>query len=196
MTDKIFAAYDFNSDIAANRPATPVTGGGRLYVFLATDTHAVSIWDGAQWVSFSNAADCCFAFLNTDQVVTNGVFTIVKMDTVSIDTQSAYNVSTGKYTPTRAGKYRVFFNTRAYVTTAMSDVIGRILKNGVNVAQFTMEAASAGTAYSDTNSGECIVQMNGTTDFVETWVRVTGSGGGDNVYGGANTYLVVQYLGT
>lgn len=141
------------------------------------------------------AANCCFAYLNTDQAVTNGVFTIIKMDTVPIDTQGAYSTSTGKYTPTKAGIYRVVFNGRAYVNTVMGDVIGRILKNGSNVSQFTMEAASAGTAYSDTNSGEALVSMNGSTDYIETSARVNGTGGGNNVYGGQNTYIIIQYLG-
>jgi len=134
--------------------------------------------------------------MNTDQAVTDGVFTLVKMDTIDIDTQGAYSSSTGKYTPTKAGKYRVCFNMRAYVTTTMTDVIGRILKNGTTVSQFTMEVASAGKAYSDTQSGECIVSMNGTTDYIETNTRVTGTGGGDNVFGSSNTYIVIEYLGS
>src|SRR5258708_3264838 len=53
--DLIFASYDIHSDIAANRPAAPSTGGGHFYVFVATDTHAISIWDGTQWVSFAGS---------------------------------------------------------------------------------------------------------------------------------------------
>ena len=140
-------------------------------------------------------ANCCFAHLETDQSVTDGVFTLIKMDTIDIDTQSAYNTGTGKYTPTKAGKYRVCLNMRAFVNTAMSDVIGRILKNGATVSQFTMEAASAGKSYTDTQSGEVIVTMNGTTDYIETNTRVNGTGGGNSVFGSSNTYLVVQYLG-
>lgn len=51
MSDQIFAAYDFHSDIAANRPVAPTPANGRLYVFIATDTHVASIWDGTTWCS-------------------------------------------------------------------------------------------------------------------------------------------------
>lgn len=50
MTDKIFATYDFDSGLAAARPATPAAAGGRLYVYSATDTGAISIWSGTAWV--------------------------------------------------------------------------------------------------------------------------------------------------
>ena len=52
MTDKIFPTYDLDRGLAANRPATPTVSGGRLYCYVATDTHVISIWDGAQWSSF------------------------------------------------------------------------------------------------------------------------------------------------
>lgn len=51
MTDQVFAAFDFDTGLAASRPATPTVSNGRLYVYAATDTHVVSIWDGAAWCS-------------------------------------------------------------------------------------------------------------------------------------------------
>ncbi len=53
MTNKAFAAYNIHSDIAANRPATPTIADGQLYVFQATDTHVISIWDGTVWQEFT-----------------------------------------------------------------------------------------------------------------------------------------------
>lgn len=46
-TDKVYATYDYYSDTAANRPATPT--GNRAVVYLATDTGTVSIWNGTAW---------------------------------------------------------------------------------------------------------------------------------------------------
>lgn len=51
MTDKVFATYDLDSGLAADRPATPSVAGGRLYIYSATDTGAISIWNGTAWVS-------------------------------------------------------------------------------------------------------------------------------------------------
>lgn len=50
MTDLIFATYDLHSGLAAGRPAAPAPAGGRLYVYQATDTGDISIWNGAAWV--------------------------------------------------------------------------------------------------------------------------------------------------
>lgn len=70
MSDKIFAAYDIDSGTAAARPATPTVSNGRLYVYVATDTHVISVWDGAQWVSFAGAPSV--ATLPTRQILTAG----------------------------------------------------------------------------------------------------------------------------
>lgn len=49
VTDNVFSTYDLISDLAANRPATPVVANGRLSIFLATDTGDISIWNGTHW---------------------------------------------------------------------------------------------------------------------------------------------------
>jgi hypothetical protein len=51
VTDLIFATYDLDTGLAAGRPAAPVPAGGRLYIYMATDTGAISIWNGAAWVA-------------------------------------------------------------------------------------------------------------------------------------------------
>lgn len=51
MTDLIFATYDLDSGTAAGRPVAPVPAGGRLYIYMATDTGAISIWNGTAWVN-------------------------------------------------------------------------------------------------------------------------------------------------
>ncbi len=56
MSDKVFAAYDWHSDVAANRPATPTVSNGRLYGFAASDTGAISIWNGTAWVTINSGA--------------------------------------------------------------------------------------------------------------------------------------------
>jgi hypothetical protein len=50
VTDLIFATYDLNVGLAAARPAAPAPAGGRLYIYQATDTGDISIWNGAAWV--------------------------------------------------------------------------------------------------------------------------------------------------
>lgn len=72
MTDKVFPTYDFDSGLAAARPGTPSVAGGRMYCYVATDTHVVSIWDGAQWVSFGPVASRTIVGTANEITVTNG----------------------------------------------------------------------------------------------------------------------------
>lgn len=72
MTDKVFPSYDLDSGLAAARPGTPTVAGGRMYCYVATDTHVISIWDGAKWVSFGPIASCTIVGTANEITVTNG----------------------------------------------------------------------------------------------------------------------------
>lgn len=56
MSNQAFAAYNIHSNTAANRPATPTIADGQLYMFQATDTGVVSVWNGTAWVDIQRNA--------------------------------------------------------------------------------------------------------------------------------------------
>jgi hypothetical protein len=197
MTDKIFASYDFDSGTAAARPATPTVSDGRLYIYVATDTGTISIWDGAAWQSFSSTRASLLGFAatrSTNQSVTDAVTTKVVFDSVSLDTASAYNSSTGIYTPTTAGYYLIASQCQGIVATALTDVTIWISKNGTHGSGGTdVSVAQYGPISSGSTSGDVgpivgFTHMNGSTDTLEIDCRVRGTGGSD-VVGSGSTFF-------
>jgi hypothetical protein len=118
-----------------------------------------------------------FAFFNTGITLTQNVNTLVKYDSVTFDTDSAYSTSTGKFTvPSgKAGKY--FFSASVNMANNFGYVQLFIYKNGSEVVRgiaVRNDQSSAG-AYGlfDLTVGDEI-QIFCTQDQVNT----TGSGSG------------------
>jgi len=131
------------------------------------------------------------AYNSSSQSLTNNTFTKVSLNAKNFDTNSNFDSTTNyRFTPTIAGYY------------AFS--VGCGLTGPATVVQFVFEIRKNGTSYSpriiDTNpsasfssnsfinlSGSTIIQMNGSTDYVELWVYTYGPGAtGISVSTGAN----------
>lgn len=109
------------------------------------------------------------AYSLSNQNVSTGTFTKVNFDTVSTDSQSNYSTANKRYTPTKAGTYRV--SAQAYMETGVSAgcfYYTAIYKNGTmystGLFNGTTVAGSFTVPVSDT------VTMNGTTDYLEVFV--------------------------
>ncbi|MGO9547289.1 MAG: beta strand repeat-containing protein [Rhodomicrobium sp.] len=92
----------------------------------------------------------------TAQTVTALTDTQLTWSAASFDTNNNFNLSTGAYTPTIAGKYLVTLNV--YCTAAPNYCSGRIRKNGTIVAYNYLRASNS----DDTLTA--IIDMNGTSD--------------------------------
>lgn len=108
----------------------------------------------------------------SDQAVSNATFTKVTLGTEVFDTNG--NFASDRFTPTVAGYYRVQgkinFGTNA---GGISRAAIGIYKNGTEYLRLYDETLSV--ASNTVQSGEAIVQFNGTTDYVELWGYMTGS---------------------
>jgi hypothetical protein len=106
--------------------------------------------------------------------VTSGTTTKAHINTVVADSNSWYDATTNyRYTPQTAGKYRVSASAGCGGTFA-NYCIAYIYKNGAAYAE-------NGNRYSGNNSYaftdvSVIVPMNGTTDYLETFVYVNVTG--------------------
>lgn len=107
------------------------------------------------------------ASMSTTQTITTSTFTKVNFNTEAWDTNSNYDTSTYRFTPTIAGYYQVNCSIDAGASTAATRVIPSIYKN----ASAYRYGSNIGTVAGNSFSGVCsfIVYMNGSTDYIECY---------------------------
>lgn len=118
------------------------------------------------------------ATMSGDQTVTTGILTKVQFDTEDFDTNSNYDHSTNyRLTPTVAGKYYITANL-GYNDGGSNPGAARleIHKNGTSVSQAFDPFWDNGDCYLNT---QALVTFNGTTDYVEIFALISGTGNTD-----------------
>lgn len=140
-----------------------------------------------------------FAVLSADASVTANTFVKALCDTLVFSTVGAqYSAITGKFTPTKAGKYLVWGSVQGSAATPPAQAaIMQVNKNtsttiapGIGV---TLPYSSGATQPS---FGMGVVDMNGTTDFLELYGQVVVAAGTTKFVGTqGNTYFGVLWLG-
>ena len=129
---------------------------------------------------------------STSQAIANTTWTeITIFNTEEVDTNSAYNTVTSRFTPQVAGKY-VFFANVLYTTLPSGGLYIGISKNG-NIT------GNANTDYLFASAniygplGACILDLNGTTDYVS--VFTLHSFGSSRNIGGAGSGSYMNFHG-
>lgn len=134
---------------------------------------AGKIGTGSGTVSQSNLASgvagngpAFSAYPTTGTSMTNGTWTKVNFQAEEFDTNSNFDTSTSRFTPTVAGYYQ--FNWTAG-TPVNAEKMARIYKNGSSVR-------GGSDLFGYISSGSAILFMNGSTDYAEIYlVQITGS---------------------
>jgi hypothetical protein len=142
------------------------------------------------------------AYLSSAQSISDGVTTKVEIDTEDFDTGGMYDNSTNyRFTPTVAGKYMAYGSTVGYAG-AVTDVVSSqvlIYKNGSYYAG-SEENYNGNFIQRSYNVVTAIIDMNGSSDYLELFGYVNGnSGGGEefSVTGGARGNIFGAYrIGT
>ena len=119
----------------------------------------------------------------------SATWTKVTFNTEEFDTNNNYDTSTSRFTPTVAGYYQ--FNWQldiGGVATALN--LADIYKNGVRAKRSSGISVSNGESYVN---GAALIYLNGTTDYVEIYVYISGSGA--TVYGGAGAGEYTYFQG-
>ena len=126
------------------------------------------------------------AFANASVNLSTNTNTKVQANTEIYDTDNCYDNSTNyRFTPTVAGKYYVYAKGRGDCngTNDVMRVISYIYKNGaelMNSPQYT-NISNPANFFTPFVSG--VVDMNGSSDYVEFFINVLISSGTPNVFG-------------
>jgi len=103
--------------------------------------------------------------VGSGQTISNYTQTEVIFDTERFDTNSCYNNSNGRFTPTVAGKYFVYTSlTLASINAVYSEI--RLVKNLTTNISFGRHFNDIGYQSSFTHG---IIELNGTTDYVSVF---------------------------
>jgi hypothetical protein len=115
------------------------------------------------------------ASLSAGQTITASTFTKVACNSEAWDTASCYDNTTNyRFTPNVAGYYTINFTGSVLASTSLSRVIFSIYKNGNSLGRQVDVSASLGALAMF--SGGSLVYFNGSTDYVELYVFLTGTG--------------------
>jgi len=128
-----------------------------------------------------------YAYLSSNQDVTNGGFTKVTVDTEVYDTDNAYDNSTNyRFTPQTAGKYFVFGSVEldTNYNSGLQNCDPSIYKNGSRVIKGG-EDYRTGYIRDASPKVSGIVELNGSSDYVELYVG-NDIAGGDAIANGSS----------
>jgi hypothetical protein len=126
------------------------------------------------------------AYSGTTQTFTNAVTAKIGMNTVDFDTNSNFSTANNRFQPTVAGYYQI--NGSAYFSSTinMTSWFLFIYKNGVLCSYGNGMQVSAAVAFA---TAADIVYLNGSTDYLELYAFITGTGTLSCNAGTAFTYL-------
>ncbi len=128
-------------------------------------------------------------YRNTDQSVSSGVTTKVALNAEEFDSDNAFDSSTNfRFQPQVAGTYLVTAHIGANASTAGTILVPYIYKNGSVYKQGHSYIPPSGSS-SMQGSITALVQLNGSTDYVELWANNTGSGTNTFTGGASNTWF-------
>ena len=124
---------------------------------------------------------------SSGQGIGDNVKTKIAFDTEIVDTDSCYDTSTGRFTPTTAGKYLI--NATVGLTGDTTDgFISAFLileKNGTQIAA-AYQSDTTQTGRERPFSVTAIVDMNGSSDYVEVYGQCDRTGSGNASATGSN----------
>jgi len=150
---------------------------------LGTDaTKTITVGSAGDTIAGAGSMVPAFEASTGSQTVSDATVTKISLATETFDTDGCYDTSTYRFTPTIAGKYFVytqaFFEESANFNRLFNTTI-RIRKNGSDITNGILSFVSNNSSYSSAQSMNfnCIVSMNGSSDYVESFGYVDVSSG-------------------
>ena len=159
----------------------PIADNGTVTLGSSGDTFTLG-----SGVSQSNMLYPAFeAYVSTDTTISDNTYTKIQFDTEFFDTDNCYDNSTNyRFTPTVAGKYFVhsFLLGESLTARRIEYMNYTIYKNGSVVARVTPVYSADNVSWQSTGVISKVIEMNGTTDYLEMYVRI-------NVFSGSPKYI-------
>jgi hypothetical protein len=167
--------------------ATAVTVPATDDVLLCYDTSATALRK-ITFADFGNTP-AFEASLSAQQNVANNTDVKAQCNTENFDTDGAYDNATNyRFTPQVAGKYFVYGQIAANHTTIyLKHTQSQIKKNGTQVKMSRL-FSNSGDVMANNVPVVCIVDMNGTTDYLELFGFLV-SASGQNIFQATETYF-------
>jgi len=128
------------------------------------------------------------AKMSADQTISDDVYTKVQFNTEDYDTNSMYDTSTYRFTPTTSGKY--FIYTYASLSAeAASELDSARLSIYLNGTEHFWGLMNMGNNFPEivniTTVG--VIDMNGSTDYIEVFARINDTSGSPVVKSGTRS---------
>jgi len=151
-----------------------------------TDSYALMTPERSLQALRANSGKPAFrAYPSGVQSITQSSETVLQYDTETFDTDGAYNTTNYRFTPLVAGKYFVGVQVQLATLTDGTRVTLRIRKNAAGVA---LNAVTAGAATSVGNNVQDVVELNGSTDYIDFTVEHDDSTARNNSGVGAGAF--------
>jgi len=113
------------------------------------------------------------AYQGTSQTLTSGIYTKIALNTERFDTNNNFDSTTNyRFTPTVAGYYQINYEVYAATTSTITSFVGALYKNGSLYEYGVITVLNGNQAFSNST----LVSMNGSTDYLELYISVTGTG--------------------
>ena len=125
------------------------------------------------------------AHLSSTQTINNASATKMQYDTELFDTDSCYDNSTNyRFTPTTSGKYFFYHKVQCLGgnTNGLRQVSPSIYKNGSNYAGTELGTYPDYILHNITAYSIAIIDMNGSTDYVEAYMYVDADSSTSSLY--------------
>jgi len=123
-----------------------------------------------------NAAPAFAAETVGGQTLPSGVAAKYNNASELFDTDNAYDAPNSRFTPQVAGYYQVNLCVSIMAGTALSSLGAQVRKNGVVTAELSSFITMPTAAIYGIVPVSGLIYMNGTTDYIESWVIATGTG--------------------
>jgi len=155
-----------------------LTSGGGGVVLTPASNIASDVTVSIPSIAGNLAIDgpCFSAYQSAAQTITLNTPTKVAIDTVIFDTNSCFNTTTNRFTPSVAGYYQVNASIRGTVATTFTQYSLYFYKNGVTYSRGSALNATLTATNNSILSASTLIYMNGTTDYLELWGLLQGSG--------------------
>lgn len=144
--------------------------------FYTNNTLAMQIGTNGQMTVAATANPAFSAYRPSDQTVTAATFTKVQLSTETFDTAGAFDSSTNyRFTPQIAGYYQINGTITAGASSNLGRTILTFFKNGSVYSRGVDFPFSAGSSYVYASYSD-LIYLNGSTDYVELYVYLNGTG--------------------
>ena len=145
----------------------------------STNTSTIALKSGATLTNFPNNTPAFHAFISSNQSVSNATDTKGQFDTELFDTDNAYDNSTNyRFTPQTSGKYFIYTQIRLDSGSNNDNInycFVEILKNGSTATSTILDFRTDRDGRKFTVCSSTILDMNGSTDYVEARGNISAS---------------------